>query len=251
MDRPYLILQIAASADGRISFGPNRTQWEDMADERQRIVEGDGLWETVSGYIKANCRPQADILGSNSLAKEGAPLRDLPAFEGDPAGLYEDYLPEDVLNRPGHEGWLVVVDGQGRLRSGYRGEGNLSWHMLHLVSHAAAPEYLAFLRSRSIPYLIAGQKQVDLQAVLRKLRQKLKVERAMTTAGGKLAGALIRAGLIDELNIIYRPMVIGGRDTPALFDAPDLRADQWPIRLKLLSVHAEQDQVWIKYKVER
>lgn len=244
-----MILQIVASVDGRISFGPNRTQWDDMADQRQKTVEGNGLWSIVSGYVKAKHQPQADILGSNSLIKADAPIKELPVFTGDATSLYDDYLPEDVLNRPGHDGWLVVVDGQGRLRSGFRGDGNLEWHMLHLVSHAVEPAYLAFLRSHSIPYLVSGEQQVDLTLVLTKLKEKLGISTAVTTAGGRLAGAMMRAGLIDEVNVVYRPMLIGGYNTPALFDSPDLSLDEWPAKLKLLSVHVEQDQVWLQYQV--
>jgi len=36
MNRPYIIIQVAASVDGRISLGPNRTMFDDMRDERTR-----------------------------------------------------------------------------------------------------------------------------------------------------------------------------------------------------------------------
>ena len=46
----------------------------------------------------------------------------------------------------------------------------------------------------------------------------------------------MRAGLVDEVDIDSFPIVIGGRGTPALFDAPPLGPDEWPHRLDLLSV---------------
>jgi hypothetical protein len=55
-------------------------------------------------------------------------------------------------------------------------------------------------------------------------------------AGGRLNGALLRAELVDEVNILFTPRLIGEFDTPALFDSPDLGEDEWPTPLVLVSV---------------
>jgi hypothetical protein len=60
--------------------------------------------------------------------------------------------PYIVVHRPDHRVWLVVVDGRGRLRTGYKGTESPGNHMLHLVSHGAPAEYLAFLQREKIPY---------------------------------------------------------------------------------------------------
>jgi riboflavin biosynthesis pyrimidine reductase len=121
--------------------------------------------------------------------------------------------------------------------------------MLHLVSYGAPVEYLAFLQQEQIPYLIAGEPRVDLKSVMEKLKAILGVNSLRSTAGGKLNGALLRAGLVDEINIIFRPEIIGGFETPALFDSPDLQPDEWPTRLKLISVQARADGfVWLRYE---
>jgi riboflavin biosynthesis pyrimidine reductase len=46
---------------------------------------------------------------------------------------------------------------------------------------------------------------------------------------------MLRAGLVDEIDIDVLPVAIGGRGTPALFDAPPLRLGQWPVPLALLT----------------
>jgi riboflavin biosynthesis pyrimidine reductase len=67
-----------------------------------------------------------------------------------------------------------------------------------------------------------------------------------------LNGALLRAGLVDEINVELYPAVIGGFDTPALFDSPALQPDEWPTRLKLLSAQAGAGgRVWLRYQVVR
>lgn len=254
LGRPYIVVQVSVSADARVALGPNRTWWEEMGDPRAKSsAEGnDALWREVEHDIKRIHNPQAEMQGSGSFVKEGEPLAPLPPYEGDPDTLYRDYLPDEVIHRPGHEMWLVVVDGRGRMRSGYKGtEDHPGNHMLHLTSYAAPGAYLAFLQRERIPYLIAGQERVDLEAAMRRLKEKLGVTCVRSTAGARLNGALLRAGLVDEINIIYRPEIIGGTATPTLFDSPELEPDEWPTPLRLISAQVRAEgHVWLRYEVQ-
>jgi riboflavin biosynthesis pyrimidine reductase len=91
---------------------------------------------------------------------------------------------------------------------------------------------------------------VDLQLALEKMRALLGVETLISTAGGRLNGALLRAGLVDEINVEYLPAVIGGRQTPTLFDVPSLKAGEWPVRLELISAQVQTGgRVWLRYRV--
>ncbi len=157
------------------------------------------------------------------LVAENAPLAELPAFTGDAEPLYQDFLPTEIMERQGRTTWTSVVDGRGRFRNGYiAATDNPSTYMIHLVSAAAPSEYLAFLRARMIPYLIEGKERVDLQKMLWKVKQKLNVSTILTSSGGKLSGALIRASLLDEINLLVCPVVIGGYATPTLFASPEI-----------------------------
>lgn len=250
MDRPTIIVLASASLDGRISLGPNRTQWEDMADPRGAVSEGAGdIWAEAEARLDALHSPQARMLGSASLVREGDPLEPLPPFDGDPTPLYEDYLPDDVVGSDDASVWLVAVDGRGRLRSGYKGEDNPGHHMLHLVSRGAPAEYLAFLQRERIPYLMTGEQQVDLSGAMEKLQTKLGIECLVCEGGGRLSGALLRAGLVDGVSVIFRPELIGGTRTPSLFDAPDLQPEEWPTALKLISAEVRANGiVWLQYE---
>jgi len=124
------------------------------------------------------------------------------------------------------------------------------WHTLHLVSSVTPPEYLAFLRRSDIPYLLAGAGHVDLVEVTGKLKTLLEVERVVCTAGSRLNGALLRAGLVDEFSLVLLPALIGGSETPNLFRSPDLGPTECPARLKLLSVDCEPaGRVNLRYQV--
>ena len=134
LNRPYIYISLAASADGRISKGPNLTMWEEMADTRAQEEDNAGrpIGEEIGKSLRSIYKPQADMVGSNSLVKTEEFLAQLPPFEGDPKVLYQDFLPNDVVNRPDRLGWLIVVDGQGRIRSGWEGGDPPGWYMLHL-----------------------------------------------------------------------------------------------------------------------
>ncbi|MBN2148040.1 MAG: dihydrofolate reductase family protein, partial [Anaerolineales bacterium] len=112
------------------------------------------------------------------------------------------------------------------------------------------PESLAYLQREEVPYLVAGQQRVDLPQALSKLYNQMGVTSLVSTAGGHLNGALLRAGLVDELYLDLLPALIGGQHTPTLFTAPDLTTDQLPTRMELLAATSRPDgHVLLHYKV--
>ena len=113
--------------------------------------------------------------------------------------------------------------------------------LIVLVARATPAEYLGFLRREGICYLVVGGRRVDLTAALRRMRERLGATCVVSTAGGGLNGALLAAGLVDELDLIVLPAAVGGLDTPSVFDGPALPEGASPTRLRLLSMHAEAD----------
>lgn len=249
MTKPQVITFNAASVDGRVA-----------ASRDHLLLWGDERWTALGqpgeAYeaLKRAHRPQATLEGSGSLVRDGDEPAPLPPAEGDSSALYDDYLPEAVVKRAGHRGWFAVVDGRGRVRDwikdgGVFGEEWQGWHILVLVNHHTPAAYLAYLRREAIPYLVAGENQVDLGLALDKLGVKLGVTSLLSTAGGRLNGALLRAGLVDEVNVEILPGIVGGFDTPALFDGPALAPGEMPVRLELLAVQVQAGgQIWQRYR---
>lgn len=69
---------------------------------------------------------------------------------------------------------------------------------------------------------------------LQKLALHLGVKTVVVTGGGQLGGALLRAGLVDEVELELFPAIIGGCETPAIFAGEALRPGEFPNRLELL-----------------
>jgi len=86
---------------------------------------------------------------------------------------------------------------------------------------------------------------------MEKIKIKLGVDCLVASVGGKLSGALLRAGLVDEVNLIIKPLIYGGWETPSLFDCEDLKPGEQPARLKLITSTVDNNaHVWLRYKVE-
>jgi len=252
MNRPQVVILNSASVDGRMAVSPDVLLL--YGDERWQAAEGASHFNAFQ-WLKLTHKPQATLEGSGSFARDNDEPAPLPPVEGDPKELYRDFLPDAVVHRPGHQGWFTAVDGRGRIRWDYKeypDEQWTGWYALVWVARRTPPEYLAYLQRENIPYLVAGDERVDLGLALEKMGSLLGVTCVLSTAGGKLNGALLRAGLVDEINIEFLPTIIGGVKTPSLFSSPDLKPDEWPTRLKLISAQAQAEgRVWLRYQVVR
>jgi 2,5-diamino-6-(ribosylamino)-4(3H)-pyrimidinone 5'-phosphate reductase len=248
MDRPQVVIFGEVSLDGRLTLAPDVLLL--FETEKWRAIAGES---PVYEWIRTVYRPQAYLEGSRSLVKSDQRPEPLPPADGEVGGLYEDYLPEEVITHPDRRGWFVNVDSRGMIRWLYKEwpeESWAGWHLLVLVSAGTPAEYLAYLRREMIPYLVTGVDRVDLGQALVKLKDKLGIERVLSTSPGKLGGALLRAGLVDEINLEFIPVVIGGYRTPTLFESPELGPDEWPTRLKMVSACSQAGgRVWLRYQV--
>ncbi len=257
MDKPNVYVYVTASLDGRISLAPNETLSNTdniTLDKYPRFhdIFGDNLFEALVDEIKEIYKPDTFMEGSNMIMFEGQEVKRFPKYNEDSEDLYQDYLPIEITKNPKRKFWLAIVDGKGRLRSGYKGnEDNEQSHMLHLVSYNVAPEYLAFLQKSKIPYLISGKKRVDLKNMLSKMYNKLNIRSIMISSAGKLSGALLRDDLIDEINILFNPFIIGGFKTPVLFASTELNPPKiLPTELILISSKANDNgSIWVRYRV--
>lgn len=248
---PKVIVYADVSADGRLTMAPDVLLL--FGDERwSAVAEKSDVFDALIDIH----RPQAILEGSNSFVASSAGPHSFPPFEGDPHDLYEDFLPQEVIGKE-WKSYFCVTDSRGRVGWTYTGEpgkeapGSEGWHLLVFVAEGTPPGYLSFLRGENVPYLVCGKKRVDLSMALKKLGERLGVGCVMCTSAGRLGGALLRAGLVDEVNLDIFPAIIGGISTPSLFMSPELGRDEMPARLMLISSHVTGERVWLRYGVVR
>ena len=95
-----------------------------------------------------------------------------------------------------------------------------------VLSEAVSDAHLAGLRGEGVSYIFAGKSELDLALALDILNRELGVKRLLLEGGGGANGAFLRAGLVDELNLILCPAVDGAKGAPSVFDPRDAEVDR-------------------------
>lgn len=134
--------------------------------------------------------------------------------------------------------------------------GKLAWesndidgdHVVAILSERVSDEYLAFLRSRGVSFLLAGAIEVDLALALEKIGTRFGVRTLMLEGGGGINGGMLRAGVIDEVSLVLVPVADGRVGTPALFD--DDESAPRPLTLESVE-QRDAGVVWLRYRVGR
>ncbi|HLT89728.1 MAG TPA: bifunctional diaminohydroxyphosphoribosylaminopyrimidine deaminase/5-amino-6-(5-phosphoribosylamino)uracil reductase RibD [Woeseiaceae bacterium] len=185
--RPFVRLKIAASLDGATAMLDGESRW--ITDEAARADVQ--RWRAASGAIVTGA---GTVLADDPLltVRDGDRVREQPLrvvvdsrLETPPeARLFEVRGPVTVF----------CADDRGRERLEARGA--------------------------AVYRLADGQGRVDLPAMLAKLAE-LAINDVLVEAGPSLCGALLAAGLADEL-VIYQAPHIMGSETRRMFTTPRL-----------------------------
>ena len=213
---PHVILHNAVSADGRMD------------------------WPTIDLglYYELAAQWPVDAMLSGSetiLAAYAATPAAAPAAEPSPEA----------------QAVLVVVDSRGRIHNWPQIRYSPYWRdTIVLCSRATPGEYITDLQQQGIAHIIAGDDHVELRVALEELNARFGVKTIRVDSGGTLNGALLRAGLIDEVSVLITPALVGGTTPRSIFTAPDLTSPDGVIPLKLR--HVEQlrgETVWVRYEI--
>jgi 2,5-diamino-6-(ribosylamino)-4(3H)-pyrimidinone 5'-phosphate reductase len=246
MNRPYVIMKMGMSVDGRIAPGPDMTMF-DPNPVNALLPNGTRLDKQISTAIEAEWHPGGTLYGSWTFVRRDDPVKELPAFTGNVDDLYKDFLPEDVVSKTQH--WNILIDGRGRYRTGYKCTETPGQHIIHVVSESVPADYLAFLQTEQIPYIMSGHEHADLPDALSKLHDILGLKAVDLVGGGTLNGVMVRNNLVDEIHIGVTPVLFGGDWTPTLVDGNILSSDMLPL-LELKSVQTDENgYVWLHYLV--
>lgn len=125
-------------------------------------------------------------------------------------------------------------------------------HVVLLVSSRVTDDYLAHLQDAGVSYLFCGPREVDLMVALDKIRRRLSIRRLMLEGGGTFNGAVLHAGLVDEISQVIVPVVDGGRGVTTIFDIPGDPPRKAAAALRLKSYRKLPGGVsWFRYRVAR
>jgi len=226
MQRPHVIVNLAMSADGKIS-----------TRERQQVkISGPADFSRVD-QLKAEC--DAVMVGIGTVLADDPSLTvKSPEFI---AGRVRRGLPEHPAR--------VVVDCRARtpLDAAILHWGN-GRRIIACCEGSDAMKRKALGEVAEV--IVAGEDKVDLPALLDSLHQR-GISQVMVEGGGTLIGALFAAGLVDEFITFIGNMVIGGKDAPTPADGEGFtRENEFP-RLSLYSLERMDQGVLLRWIVEK
>lgn len=145
--------------------------------------------------------------------------------------------------------WGIFLDAHGKAVWARKDIGGDP--ILVILTESVPDRHLAGLRADGVSYIFAGKSEVDLAAALATLNRELGIERIMLEGGGGANGALLRAGLIDELSLVICPVIDGSTGGPIVFNSGDADLGPAPIESMTLVSHdvLEGGAMWLRYRL--
>jgi riboflavin biosynthesis pyrimidine reductase len=232
--KPHVICHMVTSIDGRI-WG---SRWRPQAN----VVPN--LFEKLHDQLVAQHGGGSWLCG-RVTAQEFARGKDKKEYP--PSD--RKFPRENWFARRDAKAWGIFLDAHGKAvweRSDIGGDP-----ILVILTEAVSDRHLAGLRGDGVSYIFAGKTKIDLAAALETLNRELGIERLLLEGGGGANGALLRAGLVDEISLVVSPVVDGSSGAPTVFNSGDVDLGPAPIERMTLASHEvlEGGAVWLRYRL--
>jgi len=223
--RPYVIVNVAMSADGKIS----------TRERRQVRISGQQDFTRVD-RLKAGC--DAVMVGIGTVLADDPSL----TVKSEECRSYRREQGKD--DHPVR----IVVDSSARIPPDaavlHKGEGK----RVIAVSKKAGGDKIALLEKKA-SVIVSGEDEVDLPALMDALGS-MGIHRIMVEGGGTLIAGLIRAGLVHEIYTYIGNILIGGKDAPTFNDGVGYTKESLFPRLSLVEVRRIEEGILLHWKVE-
>lgn len=211
-DRPYLYINMASTADGKIVVG-----------------EAGGTARGVGG-------PTDQLLFRRlQRACDGAMLGSATLRAGNV--LYPPHTPRFVVTRTGQVPLAnrFFTDAPDRA---------------YVIAPETLASAVAAKLKAATNVVQFGQVDADLAAALRHLRQHLGIRYLLCEGGATLNDQLIRAGLADELFLTLAPKIKGNASLPTIVGGNGFPPN-FSLPLTLISLYHDGGELYLRYRLDR
>jgi len=208
--RPRIVCHMTMSIDGR----QDARRWS-------RPAAGIDAAQLRRHYDQVAAQFHADgwIVGRVTMEEfaHGVPR---PVAPGDvPPGLRATH----VGDRAGRD-VAVAIDPSGKLHYGQ--DHAAGDHVIAVVGEHVSDGYLRELREDGVSYLFAGPDGRDLARALSTLSRDFGLETLLLEGGGRINGAFLNAGLIDEVSVLVYPGIDGLAGVSSIFEYPGANGER-------------------------
>lgn len=228
MNRPYTVCHIFSALDGGIVG--NYMYAPETAVAREQY-----------GKLRETFEANAILYGTTTMLDfcEGR-VEDLPKSK--PVERKDYIAPHKEKN------YVIAIDKNGWLAysdSALERHG-LRQHIIEVLTKEVSNEYLTYLRKKGISYIFAGNKEIESEIAMVKLKEIFGIERLVIAGGGYTDWAFADAGMIDELSIVLAPAADGEQQV-TVFERSDSSLNK-SISFTLKHVKLlEGNGVWLVY----
>lgn len=207
MNRPYIICHMVTSVDGKVTG-------EFLS--RPQSEKAIGVYYDINRNLKSNGFICGRVTMEGSFT--GGWYPDLSDYQ--PKETI-DFIPENLsgfyavaFDTNGNLGWKSnkIIDPDGD--PGYDGA-----QIIEVLSETVDRRYLGYLQERGMPYIFAGETEIDVETALFKLKNIIGAQTLLLEGGSIINGAFQRADVIDELSLVVAPVVADKNDKPLFADS--------------------------------
>jgi len=227
MNRPFVFINIAMTADGKIDTFERKGSAISSPRDKERVDQ-----------LRADA--DAVMVGGRTLLDEDPKLTvksEVLRAERVARGLSQNPIKVGVVTQ-------ATIDADSQfLNSGPA-------DIVIFTTRQTSKKYLSLLKSRQVDVYVDNAEKVNLKRALATLKD-LGVDHLMVEGGATLNFELMRLGLVDEVTAYVAPMVFGGLSAPTMAAGSGLKRSE-AIPLELSEVEKWEDGgVLLKYHFKR
>lgn len=228
MERPITTLFLLESLDGKINSGNN-----DTLDADKDWCQIPGVKEGLHQYYEIEATTDQYSLNTGRvMAKIGVNER-------------QEYHEKVDIN-------FIIIDNKPHLKE--KGIDYICNWVEKLILVTTNKNHIAFsLKEKYDNLEIIYYETLNLNILLKDMKQIYQAERITIQSGGSLNGMFLRENLIDYVNIVIAPLLVGGHDTPTLIDGAAITSVEDLNKLKALELiecnKLENSYIQLKYKI--
>lgn len=232
MNRPYIICHMLVSLDGKVTgkflSREEAIKGAEIYYEKNRTLKNNGFIcgrVTMEESFTNKYCPDLNKYQNSSISKE-----DYVASTN-----YEKYAVS--FDRKGQLGWTnsVIID---------EDPGYNNAHIIEVLTENVKVEYLAYLQDIKVSYIFAGKEELSVRLALEKLKRLFNIDTLLLEGGSIINGAFLKEDLVDELSLVYVPLLGEIDDKPLFYDSEITN-------FELIFTEAINNNIYARYKVKR
>jgi 2,5-diamino-6-(ribosylamino)-4(3H)-pyrimidinone 5'-phosphate reductase len=227
MNRPFVFINVAMTADGKIDTFQRRGAAISSPRDKERVD-------------RLRAEADAVMVGGRTLLDED------PKLTVKSEALRAERVARSRAPNPRKVG--IVTQAHLKPDSQFLNIGPAD--IVIFTTRRTSKRHISLLTARGVDVYVDDDRRVNLPNALATLKD-LGVDRLMVEGGSRLNFELLRLGLVDEITAFIAPMIFGGESAPTMAAGMGLERSA-AIPLKLIDVEKWDDGgVYVRYQFVR